>query len=104
MSVPATQPTERAALPDLLDESRTDRSVVVRVALIVATAVLFILGIVFWIIPVLTGIPFWILGFITLGMASRPAARWINRRERKLPYKLRLLLRPGLRRRLKEQG
>ena len=102
MSEPPTQPTD--ALPDLLSEERTDRGPLLRVALLVATAVLFVLAIIFWLIPVLTGIPFWILGFVTLGMASRRAARWINARERRLPHKLRLLLRPRLRREMREQA
>ena len=102
MNEPPTQPTDE--LPDLLSEEPTERGLVVRVGLMVATAVLFILAIVFWLIPVLTGIPFWILGFVTLGMASRRAARWINARERRLPRKLRLALRPRLRRELRERA
>jgi len=99
MCEPPTQPTDE--LPDLLSEERTERGPLLRVALLVATAVLFVLAIIFWLIPVLTGIPFWILGFVTLGMASRRAARWINARERRLPRKLRLALRPKLRRELR---
>jgi len=102
MCEPPTQPTDE--LPDLLSEERTERGPLLRVALLVATAVLFVLAIIFWLIPVLTGIPFWILGFVTLGMASRRAARWINARERRLPRKVRLMLRPKLRRELREAG
>ncbi len=60
MSEPPTQPTDE--LPDLLPEERTERGLLVRVALLIATGVLFILAIVFWLVPVVTGIPFWILG------------------------------------------
>jgi hypothetical protein len=101
MSEPPTQPTDE--LPDLLPEERTERALIVRVALLVATGVLFILAIILWLVPVLTGIPFWILGIVTLGMASRRAARWINARERRLPRKIRLVLRPRLRRELRER-
>lgn len=101
MSEPRTQPNDE--LPDLLPEQRTERGLIVRIGLLVATGILFVLAIVFWLVPVVTGIPFWILGLITLGMASRRAARWINARERRLPRKLRLALRPRLRRELRER-
>jgi Flp pilus assembly protein TadB len=106
MSAPATQDSAEtpAQLPDFLPEHGTERRPIVRVALLVATAVLFLLAVVLWLVPVLTGIPFWILGFITLGMASRRAARWVNRHERRLPEKLRLALRPRLRRKLRQAG
>jgi hypothetical protein len=101
MSEPRTQPNDE--LPDLLPEQRTERGLIVRIGLLVATGVLFVLAIVFWLVPVVTGIPFWILGIVTLGMASRRAARWINARERRLPRKLRLALRPKLRRQLRDR-
>src|SRR6185503_9631158 len=49
MIEPATQPTDD--LPDLLSEEPTDRGPLLRVALLVATAVLFVLAIIFWLIP-----------------------------------------------------
>jgi Flp pilus assembly protein TadB len=98
----ATQPPPAAPpapeLPDLLPEDGAQRGMVARVALLVAALLCFALGVVFWLVPVMTGIPFWILGFVVLGMASRAAARWVNRQERRLPRRARLLLRPRLRR------
>jgi uncharacterized membrane protein YbaN (DUF454 family) len=71
------------------------------VGLVLGALALFALAIVFWLVPVLSGIPFWVLGALVLGMASRRAARWINRQERRLPPSWRLLLRPRYRRQLK---
>jgi uncharacterized membrane protein YbaN (DUF454 family) len=78
--------------------------VVARAGLLVAALALFALAILGWIIPVMPGIPFWIMGFQVLGMVSRRIAHWINRQERRLPRRVRLLLRPGQRRKLKARG
>lgn len=85
-------------LPDLVRVEPRERSPVARIGLLVLALLLFVLAIVGWLVPVVTGIPFWIAGFLVLAMASRRAARWINRTEAKLPRRLRLLLRPKLRR------
>jgi uncharacterized membrane protein YbaN (DUF454 family) len=69
-----------------------------RVALLAAALLFVVLGIVGWLLPVVTGIPFYILGLVCAGMASRRVGGWINRHERRLPRRLRLLLRPKLRR------
>ncbi len=97
-----TQPPTEADLPDLVPENGTRRSMLVRVALGLGAAVCFGLGLVLWPVPVMTGIPFWILGFVLLGMVSRRTARWVNRQERRLPRRARLLLRPRLRRALRK--
>jgi hypothetical protein len=91
-------------LPDLVRVEGQQRSLVVRIALLIVALVCFVLAIIGWLVPVVTGIPFWIAGFLVLGMASRRAARWINRQEAKLPQRWRLLLRPKLRRELKQAG
>ncbi len=103
MTDPSQPPTanEDGPLPALISEPGHERGVVARAALLVAALALFALGVVGWLIPVMTGIPFWIMGFLVLGMASRRAARWINRQEGRLPRRMRLLLRPGHRRRKK---
>jgi hypothetical protein len=92
------EPSLEEPLPDLLRVEPRERSLFARVALLVVALACFVLAIVGWLVPVITGIPFWIAGFLVLGMASRRAARWINRQEAKLPRKWRLLLRPKLRR------
>jgi hypothetical protein len=90
-SAPPLEPV--VELPDLIRTDGPRRGAVVRVALLVAGAVFFVLGIVGWLVPVVTGIPFYILSAICLGMASRRIARWVNKHERRLPYKFRRLLR-----------
>jgi hypothetical protein len=82
-----------ASLPELIRTGGVSRGPAMRVALLVAALCLFALGIVFWLIPVVTGVPFYVLAAITAGMASKRAARWINRLDARLPHRLRLLLR-----------
>ncbi|MHC5212265.1 MAG: hypothetical protein ACYTG2_16225 [Planctomycetota bacterium] len=85
------QPDE--PLPDLISLDGVPRGPVKRAALLVAAAVFFLLGIAFWLVPVVTGLPFYVLAAITAGMASRRAAVIVNRLERRLPHRWRLLLR-----------
>ena len=82
-------------LSDLIRVPSKERGAVVRLALSLAAAVCLVLGVVFWLLPVVTGIPFYLLGFVCLGMASPAAARLVNRHERRLPRRIRLLLRTG---------
>ena len=91
-------------LPDLIQEQRARPGMVKRIALLAAALVLFGLGIVGWLVPIVTGIPFYILAAVCAGMASPRVARWINRHERRLPRRWRLLLRPRLRRSLRRPG
>jgi uncharacterized membrane protein YbaN (DUF454 family) len=58
-----------------------------------------VLGILGWLVPIVTGIPFYIVGLGLLGLASRRVRHWINAAERHLPRRVRLLLRPRARRR-----
>lgn len=60
--------------------------------------VFFLLGVLGWLVPVVTGIPFYLVGLVLLGMASDRVLGWINRLERTLPVGWRLALRRGLRR------
>ncbi len=80
-------------LPDLIEVAEARRRLTVRVALVALAVVFFLLGILGWLVPIVTGVPFYALGLIALGMASRRVGRWINAWERKLPYKLRRALR-----------
>ena len=91
-------------LPDLVKVEPRERSPLARVGLLLVALLCFVLAIIGWLVPVVTGIPFWIAGFFVLSMASRRAARWINRTEARLPRRWRLLLRPKLRRQLKRGG
>lgn len=55
--------------------------------------VFFLLGIVGWLIPVVTGIPFYLVALLLLGMTSDTLLDKINRLERKLPHRWRCELR-----------
>ena len=61
--------------------------------LVLAAILCMILGIIFWLIPIITGIPFWILGFIILATVSDKFRKLINRLEQKLPTRARIALR-----------
>ena len=107
---PRDNATDRAADPPvgkplapLLPEGPRSHSTVTRVGLLIASAVFLALGVIFWLIPVLTGIPFYVLSLITLSMASRRAARFLNRGERRLPYRFRRWMRLVLRHRERKQ-
>ncbi len=49
-----------------------------------AAVVCFALGVVGWLIPIITGIPFYAAGLVFLGLASDRTRRFINRMEHKL--------------------
>ena len=88
-------------LPDLIQQNGARPGMIKRVALLVLALVFLVLGVVGWLVPVVTGIPFYILALVCAGMASRRVGRWINHHERRLPRRWRLLLRPRLRRQQK---
>ncbi len=64
-----------------------------RLVLIVAGIVLIILGIIGWLLPVMTGVPFWVAGLICLSQASERCRRLINFGDSKLPGRVRGVLR-----------
>jgi hypothetical protein len=82
--------------PDLLREPEHHRPFWMRVLYFAGAGIFFVLGIVGWLIPVLTGIPFYVAGLALLALASDRARHLINRLERRLPRRLRWALRHGL--------
>ncbi len=82
-----------SVLEPLIRERKTEHGVWTRIGLLLASGVFFALGVVGWLVPVITGVPFYVLGFITLGMASRRVAHFVNRQEARLPHKYRVFLR-----------
>ena len=64
---------------------------------LIGAVILFLLGIVGWLIPLVTGIPFYVAGLFLLSMGSDRAREWVNRLERKLPMRWRLTLRRVMR-------
>ncbi len=103
MTSQSSGPSEKAhpELPDLLS---TDirRPLWIRALCIAGALVFFVLGVIGWLIPLVTGLPFYAIGLILLGMASSRAARWINRLDRRLPYAVRVKLREWTRRTTKK--
>jgi hypothetical protein len=71
-------------LPDLLRAQDGRHPVWLRIIFLAAAVVCFALGVVGWLIPVVTGIPFYAAGLVFLGLASDRTRRFINRMERRL--------------------
>ena len=71
-------------LPDLLLEQDGRHPFWLRTVFLGAALVCFVLGVVGWLIPVITGIPFYVAGLVFLGLASDRTRRLINRTERRL--------------------
>ena len=91
-------------LDPLFEEKDHDHHPVKRLALLIGGGLCILLGIVVWITPIVTGAPaLYLAGAVLLAGASKTIACWLNRQERKLAYKYRLLLRPKLRKRLKAE-
>jgi hypothetical protein len=51
------------------------------------------LGVVFWLLPVVTGIPFYVIALFLLAGVAPPARHFVNWLDRKLPRRVRELLR-----------
>lgn len=85
-------------LPDLLPP-RPPKPIWTRTLYVAGAVVCFALGVVGWLIPVVTGVPFYIAGLVLLAAASERARGWINHAERrKLPLSWRLKFRAALER------
>jgi uncharacterized membrane protein YbaN (DUF454 family) len=80
-------------LPDLVPERDNGYPTWKRTALLVGGALCIVLGVIGWLMPIVTGIPFYIAGFVLLGLASVRMARTINALDRKLPDRVRQALR-----------
>jgi hypothetical protein len=99
-------------LPDLLRPPEDRRSKWVRVVYLLGAVLCLLLGVVGWLVPIVTGLPFMVAGIILLSMGSPAVLRWINRIERKLPLQWRHALRAALaripseklRRRIRQSG
>ena len=91
---PAVEPDVREPeeLPNLLPERRP-LPLHWRMAALFGGGLFIALGVVGWLVPIVTGIPFYIVGLGLLGLASRRVRHAINVAERRLPARARLLLR-----------
>lgn len=79
-------------LPDLL-QLGGHRPVWHRVLGVVGATVCFALGLVGWLIPVMSGLPFYAAGLVLLARSSDRVGSWVNRMERRLPHGVRLATR-----------
>jgi hypothetical protein len=84
------------SLPDLIKVDGRDRHPLHRAALFTGAVIFFVLGVIGWLLPVVTGVPFYIVAILLLGMASTRAANWFNAQERRMPYRWRVRLRKML--------
>jgi uncharacterized membrane protein YbaN (DUF454 family) len=82
-------------LPDLL---RNDgrRPLWLRAMGLGGATVFFALGVVGWLIPVVTGLPFHAVALALLALSSDRVGGWVNRAERRLPRHRRLAIRRAL--------
>jgi len=94
----ATETRTLSDLPDLLEHDHKPRSRWIRVLCVIGAVLLFALGVVGWLIPLVTGIPFYVAGLFLLSSGSDRARQLINRLERKLPHGWRMALRRVVRR------
>jgi hypothetical protein len=84
-------------LPDLLPPRHNERPFWLRAIYFGAGIILIILGVVGWVMPIVTGIPFYVGGLVCLSLASTRVREWINRAERWLSYENRRRLRHWIR-------
>lgn len=93
------EPGAPADLPELLDRRHPPRPPWMRALAVAAAAGCIVLGIVGWLVPVVTGLPFYAAALVLLAVASERVRGWINRLERRLPRAARLALRRAVGRR-----
>jgi uncharacterized membrane protein YbaN (DUF454 family) len=70
-----------------------------RVLCFLGGVLFLVLGVVGWLIPVVTGLPFYAVALVLFAMASDRARFWVNALERRLPHGARLSIRSWLARR-----
>lgn len=80
-----------AALPELIPHADAHHPLM-RLAALLASLFFFGLGIVGWLLPIVTGIPFHVLGLVTLGLAVPAVARRVNAWEERRSPRTRYLL------------
>jgi hypothetical protein len=83
---------------DLLPIHRHSRPLWLRLLCFVGAIICLVMGVVGWLIPVVTGIPFYAAAVVLLAVASDRTREWVNALERRLPHDTRISLRHWLRR------
>jgi len=91
---PADDPRDAAEpLGPLIVEAHTERPLWLRVALVLAALLAFVLGVVGWLVPVVTGVPFYVIGLVCLAKVSPWMAARVNDLDARLPEGVRRALR-----------
>ena len=83
-------------LPDLIPGTNPAPSAWKKIYLVVLGSSLVFVGLIGCILPLLPGFPFLVLGLGMFGACSKRIASLVNAAERRLPFKLRLRLRPKI--------
>ncbi|HVQ75930.1 MAG TPA: hypothetical protein VMT79_10380 [Candidatus Binatia bacterium] len=86
-------------VPDLLPVAGHRHPLWMRVLCFVGGLVFVVLGVVGWLIPVVTGLPFYAVALVLFAMASDRARSWVNALDRRLPLRVRVAIRDWLGRR-----
>jgi hypothetical protein len=82
------------AFEDLFNEDPPLRRPWQQAGLLLLASLLFLVGIIGWLVPVVSGVPFHLGGLFLVGAVSPAAAKRMNVLERRLPDRLRKILRP----------
>lgn len=98
-----TSLTDGVEIPDLLRVDGGEHPLLRRVLFSIGAAVCLVLGIVGWLVPVVTGVPFYVLGAVLLAKAVPSFGHWLNAKERGWSLRHRLWLRPRLAARLRHE-
>ena len=94
------KPRERLKHPkqtefgDLVPETWVAKSLFKRFLFLALSLLLLVMGLIGWLVPIVTGVPFFVASLVAVAMASHRGCRAINEIDRRLP----LSLRRGLRR------
>lgn len=83
-------------LPDLMKPAEHAKPTWLRVVYFAAGITCIILGIVFWLMPVITGLPFYPPALVFLALASDHVRQWLNKTDARLPAGWRLRIRRAL--------
>jgi hypothetical protein len=95
---PGPNDPEHEELPDLIPHEWTQRPFYVRFVLALLGIVLIVLGIAFWLMPVIPGFFLTPIGVVLVAASSRTVANWVNACDRRLPMRFRRILHHPLKR------
>ncbi len=85
--------SDEQPLGALIPETWVSKSLFKRLLSLIAAIILLALGLLGWLIPVITGVPFLVGAVVAIAMTSHRVCRWINALDRHLPPRIRRGLR-----------